>query len=82
MVLNTVFRMTFRCFRLLSYRNTGKACDNLPSELNLSNIQMSEKPLSDPGHPYCSCTLGALGECLQSWGVVFLFVFKADAYLK
>lgn len=39
MVLNTVFRMTFRCFRLkiypepLSYRNASKACDNLPSKL-------------------------------------------------
>lgn len=43
MVLNIVFRMTFRCFQLkiyselLSYGNASKACGNLPSKL--TNLQ-------------------------------------------
>lgn len=28
------------------------------------------------------CTMEALGECLQSWDVVFLFVLKVKAYQK
>lgn len=90
MVLNMVFRMTFRFFltkntypELLSYRNTSKACDNLPSELNFSNIQMSEKHLSDSwATSITHYTLEALGECLQSWDVEFLFVLKVKCLSK
>ena len=92
MVLNIVCRMTFRCFQLkkkylypelLSDRNTSEACDNLPSELNLSSIQMSEECLTDPWATSITlCALEALGECLQSWDVVFLFVLKIKCLSK
>lgn len=68
---------------LLSYRNTSKACDNLPLTLNLSNIQMSEAHLTDSwATSITRCTLEAFGECLQSWDVVFLFVLQVKCLSK
>lgn len=38
---------------------------------------MSEEHLTDPwATSITHCTLEALGECLQSWDVVFLFVLR------
>lgn len=40
---------------------------------------MSEEHLTDPwATSITHCTLEALGECLQSWDVVFLFVLKVQ----
>lgn len=89
MVLNTLFRMTFRCFQLLhvyiclqnyflteiQVRLVIICLQNL--FLNLSSIQMSAEHWTDPwATSVAQCTLEALGECLQSRDVVFLFVLK------
>lgn len=51
------------------------------SFLNLSSIQTSEEHLTDPwATSITHCTLEALGECLQSWDVVFLFVLKVQRF--
>lgn len=77
-----MFSTTNTCPELLSYRNTSKACDNLPLTLNLSNIQMSEAQLTDSWATSITRTLEAFGECLQSWDVVFLFVLQVKCLSK
>lgn len=60
---------------LLSYRRLIICLQNIFP--NLSSIQMSEEHLTDSwAASIAHCTLEALGECLQSQDVVFLFVLK------
>ena len=69
---------------LLSYRNTRPVIICLQNIfLTLSSIQMWVRSIGlTLGPPVTHCALEALGECLQSWDVVFLFVLQIKCLSK